>query len=103
MSYMWLSTLEICAAQHLVALQKRAEITVLMGEQNPIRYGFRAGEKAIRHRVNTFPMWLFTLQIGGAQFCSDTEIPVLEWEQKPCPVRFSCRRKKISAMVWTQP
>lgn len=38
------------------ALQKRAEITVLMGEQNPIRYGFRSGAKAIRHRVNTFPM-----------------------------------------------
>ena len=44
------------AAQRRVALQKRAEITVLMGEQNPIRYGFLAGAKAIRHRVNTFPM-----------------------------------------------
>ena len=56
LSDMWLSTLEIGAAQLRTVTEIAPKSPFLCVNRSPIRYGFRAGAKAVRYYMNTSPI-----------------------------------------------
>ena len=55
-------TLENRVAQHRCVTEIALKSPFLCVNKSPIRYGFRAGAKAIRYSVNTYPICDFTLE-----------------------------------------
>ena len=58
---MWLHFRE-SAAQHRCVTEIALKSSFLCAKRSPIRYGFRAGAKAIRYSVNTYSICDFTLE-----------------------------------------
>ena len=46
----------------IAALSLSLSLSFLCVKRSPIRYGFRAGTRAVRHSVNTYPICDFTLE-----------------------------------------
>ena len=81
-----------------LSLSLSLSLSFLCVKRSPIWYGFRAGAKAIRYSVNTYPICDFTLEKSAAQHrCVIVIVIVLMREKKPYLVWFSCRHQSYPA------
>ena len=90
---MWLSTLEIGAAQVRSVTEIASKSPFLRVNRSPILYSFRAGAKATRHSVNIFLNSLILsrfLKVGpsGDQFWELPKKREFDRVPKPTPQKF---------------
>ena len=101
---MWLSTLEIGAAQLRSVTEIAPKSPFLRVNRSPILYSFRAGAKATRHSVNIFLNSLILsrlLKVGpsGDQFWGSPKKREFDRVPKPTPQKFG-KKGERDKLYW---